>query len=173
MYHGKHARQADDNDKFVAIYNAGISSRLLGEFDRAAHEFEEALQVAKQRVDYESMSLCFGQLAIAHLLRRDMDAALECFNDCLELARELRAVKMQLECLLCTAYIAFDKQDWKDAKEYFDEAYFVSKDSGETHIAEQCLCNAGIASGNAMMDDKKRLFTTFYQNNSDTNNMRS
>ena len=36
MYHGKHAKQADENDKFVAIYNAGISSRLLGEFDRAA-----------------------------------------------------------------------------------------------------------------------------------------
>ena len=39
MYHGKHAKQADENDKFVAIYNAGISSRLVGEFDRAAQEF--------------------------------------------------------------------------------------------------------------------------------------
>ena len=39
MYHGKHAQQADDNDKFVAVYNAGISSRLLGEYHRAANEF--------------------------------------------------------------------------------------------------------------------------------------
>ena len=73
------------------------------------------------------MSLCYGQLAIANLLRRDLDEAHDAFVQCLELARELRAVRMQLECLLCMAYIAFDKQDWADAKEYFDEAYFVSQ----------------------------------------------
>ena len=72
------------------------------------------------------MALCYGQLAIANLLRRDLDNAHGSFVQCLELARELKAIKMQLECLLCMAYIAFDKQDWKDAKEYFDEAYFVS-----------------------------------------------
>ena len=49
MYHGKHAKLAEDGDKFVAIYNAGISSRLLGEFDRAAQLFQEALEVSRPR----------------------------------------------------------------------------------------------------------------------------
>ena len=49
MYHGKHAQQADDNDKFVAVYNAGISSRLLGEFHRATVEFQEALDISVPR----------------------------------------------------------------------------------------------------------------------------
>ena len=49
MYHGKHAQQADDNDKFVAIYNSGISSRLLGEYHRAASEFHEALNISTPR----------------------------------------------------------------------------------------------------------------------------
>ena len=49
MYHAKHAQIADDNDKFVAIYNAGISSRLLGEYQRASNEFEEALSIATPR----------------------------------------------------------------------------------------------------------------------------
>ena len=49
MYHGKHASQADENDKFVAIYNAGISSRLLGEYHRAANEFQEALEISVPR----------------------------------------------------------------------------------------------------------------------------
>ena len=40
---------ADDSDKFVAIYNAGISSRLLGEYQRATNEFEEALLIAIPR----------------------------------------------------------------------------------------------------------------------------
>lgn len=75
MYHGKHLQQADDNDKFVAIYNAGISSRLLGEFARAAAEFDSALNISIPRNDLESMSLCYGQLAIANLLKGDMDEA--------------------------------------------------------------------------------------------------
>ena len=49
MYHAKHAQMADDSDKFVAIYNAGISSRLLGEYQRASNEFEEALSIATPR----------------------------------------------------------------------------------------------------------------------------
>lgn len=39
LYHGKHAQHADESDKFVAIYNAAISSRLLGEYERAQLEF--------------------------------------------------------------------------------------------------------------------------------------
>ena len=49
LYHGKHAQQADENDRFVAIYNAGISSRLLGEYHRAAAEFEQALEISVPR----------------------------------------------------------------------------------------------------------------------------
>ena len=40
------------------------------------------------------MSLCYGQLAIANLLRRELDQAHDSFVQCLELARELRAEKM-------------------------------------------------------------------------------
>ena len=61
---------------------------------------------------------------------------------------------MQLECLLCMAYISFDKKHWSDAQHYFDEAYTVAKNCSETNIAEQCLCNSGIASGNSMMEEK-------------------
>ncbi len=69
---------------------------------------------------------------------------------------------MQLECLLCMAYISFDKKNWQQAQHYFDEAYLVAKECAETHIAEQCLCNSGIASGNAIMQDKQKMYQTFY-----------
>eukprot|EP00353_Schmidingerella_taraikaensis_P002247 CAMPEP_0185599020 /NCGR_PEP_ID=MMETSP0434-20130131/82401_1 /TAXON_ID=626734 ORGANISM="Favella taraikaensis, Strain Fe Narragansett Bay" /NCGR_SAMPLE_ID=MMETSP0434 /ASSEMBLY_ACC=CAM_ASM_000379 /LENGTH=127 /DNA_ID=CAMNT_0028228235 /DNA_START=2299 /DNA_END=2679 /DNA_ORIENTATION=+ len=69
---------------------------------------------------------------------------------------------MQLECLLCMAYISFDKKAWEEAQTYFDLAYNVAKECSETHIAEQCLCNSGIASGNAVMQDKQKMFSTFY-----------
>ena len=60
------------------------------------------------------------------------------------------------------AYISFDKKDWQDAQHYFDLAYKVAKDCSEKHIAEQCLCNSGIASGNAFMQDKEKMYKTFY-----------
>ena len=60
------------------------------------------------------------------------------------------------------AYISFDKKNWQDAQHYFDEAYTVAKNCSETNIAEQCLCNSGIASGNSMMEEKQKMFSTFY-----------
>ena len=72
------------------------------------------------------MSLCYGQLAIAQLLKGDREQASSDFNECMKIAKDLKAVRMQLECLLCMAYISFDKKDWQKAKDNFDEAYFVS-----------------------------------------------
>ena len=48
-YHIKHLQFADENDKFIALYNAGICSRLVGEYDRGISEFEQALQYAIPR----------------------------------------------------------------------------------------------------------------------------
>jgi len=50
--------------------------------------------------------------------------------------------------LLCLAFICFDGKEWKGAEQFFKDAYQVAKETNETSIAEQCLCNAGIASGN-------------------------
>ena len=75
--------------------------------------------------------------------------------ECIKIAKDLRAVRMQLECLLCMAYISYDKKDWQDAQTYFNHAYNVAKECGESNIAEQCLCNSGIASGNAAMEQAK------------------
>jgi hypothetical protein len=33
---------------------------------------------------------------------------------------------MQLECLLCLAYICFDAKEWTQAQKYFEQAYGVS-----------------------------------------------
>jgi len=100
------------------------------------------------------MSLCHGQVAIANLLKGDIEQAQNDFTECIRIARDLKAVRMQLECLLCMAYISFDKRNWQQAQYFFDEAYSVAKECSESHIAEQCLCNSGIASGNAVMEDK-------------------
>lgn len=72
-----------------------------------------------------------------------------------------------MECFLCLAYIAFDQQQWQKAKDNFNQAYFVAKECSEKEIAEQCLCNAGIAMGNMAMEDQKQsMSNTFYQTHS-------
>ena len=72
------------------------------------------------------MSLTNGQLAIAYLLKRDLANAQDQFTQCLIIAKELKAHKMHLECLLCLAYISFDKSEWQGAEDFFNQAYFVS-----------------------------------------------
>lgn len=39
LYHCKHSQSADEADKFVAIYNAGLTSRFMGEYIRSRSEF--------------------------------------------------------------------------------------------------------------------------------------
>jgi hypothetical protein len=58
---------------------------------------------------------------------------------------------MKLDCLLCLAFIAFDRKEWEKARDYFNEGYFVARQCSENNIAEKCLCNVGIASGNILM----------------------
>jgi hypothetical protein len=40
LYNQKHASFVQGDDQFIAIYNAAISSRLIGHYDRAITEFE-------------------------------------------------------------------------------------------------------------------------------------
>jgi hypothetical protein len=58
------------------------------------------------------MSLTHGQLAIGHLMKRELDEAKREFECCLLIASEIKASSMQLECLLCLAYICFDAKQW-------------------------------------------------------------
>ena len=39
----------------------------------------------------------------------------------------LQANKMELECLLCLAYMVFNENKWAEAKVLFENAYFVSR----------------------------------------------
>lgn len=98
----------------------------MGEYDRANSEFAEAFSLAKSKDDFESMSLTHGQQAIGWLLKRQTENAKTEFKSCLAISQELKAGKMQLECLLCLAYICFDEKDWLQAQKYFDQAYNVS-----------------------------------------------
>ncbi len=70
------------------------------------------------------------------------------FERCFNLAIEMNNARLQLDCLICLGYITFNMEEWEKSKDYFEKAYFVAKGIKEIVIAEQCLCNSGIASGN-------------------------
>mmetsp|Transcript_20852 Transcript_20852/g.19903 ORF Transcript_20852/g.19903 Transcript_20852/m.19903 type:complete len:93 (-) Transcript_20852:17-295(-) len=65
--------------------------------------------------------------------------------------------------MLCLGYIAFDEKNWEKTKDFFNQAYFKAKQLNENDLAEQCLCNAGIASGNMMMTHQKQILDQFYR----------
>lgn len=98
------------------------------------------------------MSLCLGQLAIINFVKRSYVQSKDYLEQCLEIAKELDAARIKLDCNLYLAYIAFNSSNWANAKDNFNEAYFAASLCNEVKIAEQCLCNAGIASGNLIIE---------------------
>ena len=72
---------------------------------------------------------------------------------------------MKLDCNLYLAYIAFNSSSWANARDYFNEAYFAARQCNESKMAEQCLCNAGIASGNLLIETPTSVHMqqTFYK----------
>lgn len=111
------------------------------------------------------MSLCLGQLAIINFVTRNFASAQTYFIQCLEIATELDAYRMKLDCNLYLAYISFNSSDWAKSRDYFNEAYFAARQCNEIKMSEQCLCNAGIASGNLLIEIPAtvQLQHTFYK----------
>lgn len=87
-------------------------------------------------------------MAILNFLNDDFQQSKVYFVKCLAIAKDLDAARMKLDCLLCLAFMAFRDNDWSNAQDYFNEAYFVARICSEANVAEKCLCNAGIASAN-------------------------
>ena len=162
QYHLRHLDMLSGPERFVAKYNVGLAMRLHGQIDAAHAEFTDANAIVSNKKvsaivrllvvqDLESMSLCLGQLAIIHFVRRSFEQSQNYLERCLEIAKELDASRMKLDCNLYLAYIAFNSSNWTNAKDYFNEAYFAARQCNEAQMAEQCLCNAGIASGNLLI----------------------
>jgi hypothetical protein len=87
-------------------------------------------------------------MGVVELLRQNNEQAIFHFRQCYESSIDMKNIRLQLDCLLCMGYIAYNSQDWEGTKTNFNQAYFLAEKIGEQEIAESCLCNAGIAAGN-------------------------
>jgi hypothetical protein len=38
-------------------------------------------------------------------------------------------MRLQLDCLLCMGYIAYDEEEWEISKQAFEQAYYVIRTS--------------------------------------------
>ncbi|TNV82681.1 hypothetical protein FGO68_gene15690 [Halteria grandinella] len=169
-FHMKHSKSSDTDNVFVSYYNTGICHRLLGDYQKAYWYFNKAIEWAQFTEDKDNECLCHGQLGICSFLgkatitaKNQVEASVS-FQKCLDLSTSSKNhPRVSLDCLLCLAFISFDKQDWRLAKDLFDKAYFKSKNLGENVIAEACLCNSGIASGNLVLNSQKSMIDQFYR----------
>ena len=82
------------------------------------------------------------------MLQRELDDSKREFECCLLIANEISARNMQLECLLCLAYICFDAKQWKQAQKYFERAYEVSRLFGLIRVG--CKRDKGVEHSGAM-----------------------
>ena len=61
------------------------------------------------------------------ILQKSMEEASVNFARCYDIAKEMKNQRLVLDCQLCLAFISFDLKEWAQAKEFFDQAYFVLK----------------------------------------------
>ena len=72
------------------------------------------------REDYSSECITNGQMGIVELLRKNTKQAEFHFTQCYEASKDMKNIRLQLDCLLCLGYIAYNAQKWPDTKEYFN-----------------------------------------------------
>ncbi|CDW73352.1 tpr domain containing protein [Stylonychia lemnae] len=140
MYHK--LKNYDNENVFASYYNLGISYRLMRDFDTSIKNFKQALEWSQQHQEFESECISNGQL-----------------GNCLRVAIQLKNKKLSLDCLLCLGYIAFTSEQFKIAKNYFHKAFADAQSLNDRELAEQCMCNMGIAMGNISVNNMKKNFS--------------
>lgn len=75
QFHKKHKEFADKENVFAAHYNIGITLRFLKKYDEALKSFNDALEWAIQRMDYESECVTLGQMGLTNLTMKNMQGA--------------------------------------------------------------------------------------------------
>jgi hypothetical protein len=104
----KHLEIVQGHERFVPTYNMALAQRMHGHLDESEREITLAFELVNSRQDYESISLCLGQLAILNFLKKDFVTSQCYFQRCLAIAKDLDAGRMKLDCMLCLAFIAFE-----------------------------------------------------------------
>lgn len=145
QFHIKHEDFSDQENVFAAFYNIGMCHRILGSITDSLTYFSKALEWAVKRTDFESQCVTYGQMGITNLVGKNFSGSLDCFKNCYEICQQMKNSRLQLDCLLCLAYICYSQNNFEEAIGYFKTAYVSAKALKEMEISEQCMCNIGIA----------------------------
>ena len=125
QFHKKHKEFADKENVFAAFYNIGITLRFMKKYDEAVKSFNDALEWAIQRMDYESECVTLGQMGLTNLTTKNLEGALANFKGCYDICQKMNNNRLQLDCLLCLGYLAYSLGNDQDTKMYFELAYKV------------------------------------------------
>ena len=126
QFHIKHEDFSDQENVFAAYYNIGMCMRMIGNTEDSLKYFNKALDWANKRTDFESQCVTYGQMGITNLVAKNFKGSLGCFKSCYEICQQMKNSRLQLDCLLCLAYICYSQNEYQEAIIYFKSAYVVS-----------------------------------------------
>lgn len=162
QFHLKHLEFADRESQFAAFYNLGVVHRSLGNYTESIQFFEQALEWAQVRYNYESECLSVGQQGCTYQAMQQTQQAIRCLNNCYELAMRLKNFRVQLDSLMTLGYLANSTEDHVSASHYFGLAGPVARNLGELKTADNCVCNVGIAEAQVKLQQlQAKLLASF------------
>jgi tetratricopeptide (TPR) repeat protein len=163
QFHLKHLEFADRESQFAAFYNLGVVHRTLGNYADSLQFFEQALEWAQVRYNYESECLSLGQQGCTYQALGQVQQAMHCLSNSYELALRLKNSRVQLDTLMSLGYLASSTQDQAAASHYFGTASTVARVLGELKTADQCVCNVGIAEAQVRLQQfQARLVANYH-----------
>ena len=170
-YNEKHKEIATHNiNAFVAYFNSGICSRMIGNIPESLNNFQKAIEYANDESDLEAYVLCLCQMSISFLFNGITDKFKEFSNEFYEKNVSLKHPEMEMEMLMLSGFLYNFIKDYQKAFYYYSKGLELSKKSKNEYYKAICLSNIGIINSSTLIDDefsKLEADMTLFESNCD------
>ncbi|CDW79135.1 tpr domain containing protein [Stylonychia lemnae] len=146
-------------------YCLGVLNENQEQYEQAVNFFKRFFFCARMMDDPVGSSLALNRIGVAYYKKKKISKSLKFHSKHGEFTDKENVFASFYNTGICQRILG----SYLKAIDNFNKALEwalhrdKAKQLNENNLAEQCLCNAGIASGNMMMNDQKRMMDQFYR----------
>ncbi|HEU5184841.1 MAG TPA: diguanylate cyclase [Gemmatimonadaceae bacterium] len=125
--------------------NIGIVYSGLGDWQRATHELNTAMTLARNAGTPEHVGTAGINLGVAHLKCGDFDLARELFGEALAIFAAQKSTERQLYALYNLAHLERERGEYTAARELYDAVLGIARAIGQSDVELGALAGEGLA----------------------------
>jgi tetratricopeptide (TPR) repeat protein len=151
QYHQTHFDVTDEGGQFVAATNLGLCYGLLGDFDVATAQHQEALRVAIRLQSFSGQSIAVGNLGLLAMRRDNLDTAKACMEQHLQLVQSLKDNAAETNAWRVLGDLLEAMGDHAGAVDAYGNSARIAEMNSELGSLKRVNCLIGVAKGNASL----------------------